>query len=312
MKRQLLSFVFILCAIGSYASTVAVSDAQNVALNFFKLTTNTSETLTATLQYTKTTGNVVNFYVFDMSPATGFVIIAGDDNVIPILAYSTESPFNVNFNHTGLGVWVNQTASMINQALQHNALADARISGQWSAYRLGQLPNVQRTGSYVAPLCTTTWDQENESTGSAPYLYNLFCPYNATDSERAVTGCVATAMAQVMKYWNYPSQGTGSFGYQCKYYGPPGPNYNYGHLSSDFSAHTYQWSVMPNILGNSTSPAADTAVSELMYDCGIAVGMHYGDDNEDGSGADALLSYELEYFHDSLCAQTGLAMTMIV
>ena len=305
MKKHFLPFALMLFAVATYASTVSVSDAQNVALNFFKANTNSSVMLTATLKYTKTdANNTVDFYVFDMSPVTGFVIVAGDDNIIPILGYSTESSFHTNFTHVGLGNWVNNTATNISLAIQHNTTADTRIQSQWIACRQAQNISVLRSGG-AGPLCTTTWDQENGNflPHNIIFLYNLFCPYNATDSQRALTGCVATAQAQIMKYWNYPATGTGSFTYVDDT--AHGYSNNYGTLSSDFATHTYDWTSMPSILTNSTSGTQDTAVGLLMYDCAVSVGMDFGDDNQNGSGANGLLSEELVY-GDSFCSQYAL------
>jgi hypothetical protein len=304
MKKYLLLFALGIVALcnNSYAGTVSLSDAQNVALNFFKVnnTDLNAATLSASLKYTKAEPNGrVDFYVFDISPSKGFVIVAADDNVIPVLAYSNSSNFRIDFDHTGVANWVHKTAANINLALQHNATADARIQNQWTAYRQGQNPAVLRS-STVGPLCTTTWDQENGVSNPPPFLYNLMCPYNNTDHQRALTGCVATAMAQIMKFWNYPAVGTGSFSYVDNT--SNGYTGNYGTLSSNFAAHTYQWSQMPTILTGSESAAQDSAVDLLMYDCGVSVGMDYGDDNQGGSGAEGLLAIEVPY-GDSLCSE---------
>lgn len=97
------------------------------------------------------------------------------------------------------------------------------------------------------PLMTTKWNQ-------SPY-YNALCPANS------VTGCVATAMAQIMKYWNYPAKGTGFHSYNHP---------TYGTLSANFGGTTYQWSSMPN-----TVNSANNAVATLMYHCGVSVNMDY-------------------------------------
>jgi len=94
---------------------------------------------------------------------------------------------------------------------------------------------------------TTTWSQ-------SPY-YNALCPGGS------VSGCVATAMAQIMKYWNYPAQGSGFHSYNHP---------NYGTLSANFGGTTYQWSSMPNSVNSSNN-----AVATLMYHCGVSVDMNY-------------------------------------
>lgn len=301
MKKYLLALAILIVALNhnSYAGAVAISDAQHVAVNFFKVTNPSLNTaLTATLKYTKAEADGrVDFYVFDIAPANGFVIVAADDNVIPVLAYSNESHFRTDFAHTGLNSWVHKTSANISLALQHNVAADARIQSLWAAYRQGQNPAVLRSTT-VSPLCSTTWDQEGSNT--PPFLYNLLCPFNSTDNQRALTGCVATAMAQIMKFWNYPAVGAGSFTYTDNT--AHGYTNNYGTISSDFAAHAYQWSQMPVILNGSTTLTQDSAVDLLMYDCAVSVGMDFGDDNQNGSGANGLLAEELVY-GDSFCSQ---------
>jgi hypothetical protein len=108
-------------------------------------------------------------------------------------------------------------------------------------------------------------------------------------------------MAQIMKFWNYPAVGTGSFSYNDNM--SNGYSANYGTLSSDFSTHTYQWSLMPSILVGSETAAQDSAVDLLMSDCGISVGMDYGDDHQGGSGAEGLLAFEVPQYGDSFCSQ---------
>lgn len=304
MKKYLLPLSLLLCAFSSQLSarTISASDAQLVALNFFKVTANPATPLTATLKYTKTEADqTVDFYVFDIN-TSGFVIVSADDNIIPILAYSTKGNFRTDFRRTGLNHWVNKTAANIHLAILNNAVADARIQNQWTAYRQGTNPMAQRS-SAVSPLCATTWDQENDISFPPPFIYNLFCPYNVADTQRALTGCVATAMAQIMKYWNYPAQGVGSYSYVDDTIN--GYSNNYGVQSSNFAAHTYQWSQMPAVLTGSEPLVQDSAISRLMYDCAVSVGMDFGDDKQNGSGSEGLLSYELQYVGDSVCSQTA-------
>ena len=105
----------------------------------------------------------------------------------------------------------------------------------------------------VGPLLTTQWYQMSP--------YNLYCPGNT------MTGCVATAMAQVLKYWNYPAFGKGSHSYT--------DDSGYGTQSADFGDTRYDWSNMPNKLTYSSSATEKAAVATLMYHCGVSVNMHY-------------------------------------
>jgi PKD repeat protein len=254
------------------AATVNQQMAQTIATNFYKVTAPlaaSSPALTLSLSYTHTEADgSTDYYVFNTAPMNGFVIIAADDNATPVLGYSTESAFNPNIPaYVGISDWVKNAGTRIHYIISHNIAADARIQNLWKAYALGQNPQTNRAGA-VGPLLTTSWNQN-------PY-YNALCPPAATVSSsttKAVTGCVATAMAQVMKYWNYPAQGTGSHSYSDNQ-----PNYsqNYGTLTADFTRPLY-WSAMPNAVSSAISP-----VDTLMYELGVAVNMDY---DPAGSGA---------------------------
>src|ERR1035437_3310116 len=116
----------------------------------------------------------------------------------------------------------------------------------------------------VAPLVQTTWNQSPN--------YNAMCPSSS------VTGCVATAMAQIMRFWNCPAVCTGSSSYcDCT---SGGFSNQYGTLSANYGATTYNWSNMPlNVTG------ANTDVATLNYQCGVSVEMDY---SPSGSGAQVI------------------------
>ena len=131
----------------------------------------------------------------------------------------------------------------------------------------------------VAPLLGgIKWDQ-----GSP---YNNLCPIiNDSTSERAATGCVATAMAQVMKYHSWPVSGTGSNTYT--------PNWFTTSLSVDFSKATYDWANMTDICNSSSTAIQKDAVATLMYHAGVSVNMMYGEYSSASSlnMAKALIGY---------------------
>ena len=137
----------------------------------------------------------------------------------------------------------------------NNFRATGEIEEMWTSLRNGSY--TPRNTTSVSPMLTTTWNQ-------SPY-YNNLCPDSA--GVHAVTGCTATATAQVMKFWNWPVTGTGSHTYTDD---------NFGTLSANFGATTYQWSSMPNALNSSSTTAQINAVATLMFHVGVAVEMDYG------------------------------------
>jgi len=204
------------------------------------------------------------FYVFNAG-TSGFVIVAGDDNVSPILGYSHEGVFAPDNMPPNLVEWLEGYKNEIRYVIENEILATEQIRREWDDYYNGRVRKVQKS-DYVLPLLQTQWDQ-------SPY-YNTLCPGNSTT--KTVTGCVATAMAQVMKYWDYPPTGTGFHSYNCS---------PFGTLSANFGATTYEWSAMPNKLTSSSSTTQRNAVATLMYHCGVSVNMQYDYASNGGSGA---------------------------
>ncbi len=112
----------------------------------------------------------------------------------------------------------------------------------------------------VGPLITANWDQG--------CYYNALCPADSNgDCGHTPTGCVATAMGMIMRYWGYPAQGTGTHSYT-----PDG----YPEQTVNFGATTYDWDNMPDQLDASSTQAQIDAVSTLLWHCGVAVDMVYG------------------------------------
>ncbi|MDB5284762.1 MAG: Peptidase family protein [Bacteroidota bacterium] len=284
--RKISLFLVLACLAAGYsvnANSVSVTTAQTIAINFYKVTAhnlNQHVTIGATLKYTKKEAdNTVDFYVFDITGANGFVIVSADDNSKPVIAYSTESNFGTSFQNTGIANWVNGASAQIYNGILQQVPASAEITNAWSAYSQGQRPASNKTNS-VSPKLTTNWNQD-------PF-YNDLCPYNYTDGQRTVTGCVATAMAQVMKFWSYPAQGKGSHTYTAQ---------GYGQLYANFDTSTYRWRQMP-----ATITSGNMSIATLMYDCGVAVEMNYGDLSQGGSGAFVLQS---ETWGGGPCAESA-------
>jgi hypothetical protein len=215
--------------------------------------------------------NTTFFYIFNVA-TNGFVIVAGDDTVTPILGYSTEGNFDSNNIPQNVAKWLEGYKNEIRNIVEQNIQPTTDIKENWKRLRNGDTINT--TSQYksnatskimlgVAPLIQTHWNQ-------FPY-YNSLCPVDVQSNQQTVTGCVATAMAQIMKYWNYPITGSSYHSYNHP---------KYGTLSANFANTTYQWSSMPNSV-NSTN----AAVARLMYDVGVSVDMGYGIASTGGSSA---------------------------
>ena len=207
----------------------------------------------------------------------GFVVLAADDRVQPVLAYSFTDPFPTEL-HPSLRYWLGGYEKQIAASVKLGLETPSWIGQQWSNLLYGELPVEPKSLTNVPALCATKWNQSgiNDS-------YNRFCPYDSIYNSRTVVGCVATAMAQIMKYWNHPSFGTGSHSFE--HHGWPDYNRSYGTLSADFEHTTYIWNYMPTALSPSTPDQKINAVALLSYHCGVAVDMMYGTSYSGGSSA---------------------------
>ena len=217
-----------------------------------------------------------NVYVF--TTENSFVLMAADDRVQPILGYSLNGQFDIENMPDNKRAWIEEYTHEIQYAIAHHTRASAEVTQQWRDLVEGR-PNAGRATTAVSPLLQTQWDQFSP--------YNMLCPGGS------VTGCVATAMAQIMKYWNYPSHGIGSHSYDEP---------TYGVLSADFQSTTYDWNNMINNYNSSYNNAQKKAVATLMFHCGVSVDMEY---STSGSGAStAAVAYALKtYFGYSDDAQ---------
>lgn len=196
------------------------------------------------------------YYVFANGEDKGFTIVSGDDRMPEVVGYSaqgTYDPDHLPANYVGFMKAYQETVEALlkGDAQVSGGLAEAR---QWRAERAGT--------AAVAPLLGgIKWNQ------MAPY--NNMCPsYNGTN--RAVTGCVATAMAQVMMYYQYPKELKATIkAYTAKSYGIQIPEIS--------SGATYDWdNMLPDYSKSDYNSAQADAVAKLMYHCGAAVKMNYG------------------------------------
>lgn len=212
--------------------------------------------------YTQSAGSLPAAYVFDTR--SGYMVVSADDVAAPLLGYADEGSFDAANIPDNLRYWLESYASEIAWA-RDNGVEPARSR----ASRADRAP--------IAPLVKTQWNQ-----GSP---YNNYCPiYNGS---RSVTGCVATAMTQVMKYYNYPAKGTGSHSYTTKTLKIS--------QSMDFSSTSFRWTSMADSYGSFSSTSQKNAVATLMHACGVSVDMDYTP-NESGAPSMNVASALANYF----------------
>lgn len=240
-------------AFGLFAKQVPVQTAQTVAENFFNNGVYSGNNKSVLKHTALNVNGVPLYYVFNFN--NGFVIVSAEDAAQPIIGYSTEQVFEIPDSKSPVAFWLSKRQDEIQYLKEQNINATLNIISDWN--RLTYSSNFNKVNSSnsatLAPLLSSKWNQSPN--------YNAMCP------GLSVTGCVATTMAQIMRYWQYPAHGTGSSSYMS----------NYGILSKNYAASIYNWNNMPMVL---SGPNADVAL--INYDCGVSVEMDY---SPTGSGA---------------------------
>jgi len=261
-KILLLALLLPNLVVSMFAQSVSVSEAAAFAEGFFqqksgKKPQNIKQVHTASMRST-----TPNYYIFEPYEGKGYVLVAANKASEPVLGYSLNSRFPASQMPPGMKYLLEIYDEQLNYLKVKRVAGTPTIQAKWENRNTPQAKNLS-----VAPLLTTTWDQG--------WPYNLECPTN-TMGGRAVTGCVATAMAQLMNYWNFPTQAN--------------PDINVCHTDSNPFDETsdvmgswcrplgggYNWSLMQdNYVGNSNA-LQQAEIANLMSDCGIAAKMDYG------------------------------------
>ena len=266
MKKTLFFLVAAMLFVGqALASPVDANQAREIGLKYAQ--NNAAKQITeVSLAYTQLTeSGMPALYVFNFDG--GFVMVSADNVAQPILAFGEGENFDASNMPDGLAYYLRHYARQIAYAVENNLEPDPEIAAQWMRVeRDGLAHDVVRGNRDVQPLLTTTWNQD--------YPYNYYCPTgHGGPGGRAYAGCVATAMSMVMKYWNWPIQGTGEHSYTPEGY--PTQTVNFGNT-------TYDWANMTNSISSGSPQANIQAIATLMYHCGVSVDMMYG---PDASGA---------------------------
>ncbi|MBO6025497.1 MAG: thiol protease/hemagglutinin PrtT [Bacteroidales bacterium] len=276
MKKQFLILCLIAACIGSLmAGPVDQQKAQKIGTKFLSTTTLAQKNAEIQLELVSMAANrdVADYYVFNVSNGEGFVIVAGDDRVKPILAYSTTGKYNPNDVADGFQYTLDGFRNEIQYVREHNLSATPDIVAEWrSVNNTGSLNRGRQTRAVVEPLCQTLWNQN--------YPWNSQCPEDPEgDGGYVYAGCAATAMGMVMKYWDWPERGNGSHSYN-----PDG----YAQQSANFGETEYHFELMPLALDSTSSEEEIFYVAQLLHHLGIALDMQY---SPNGSGASAFSIY---------------------
>ena len=262
MKRLFLLGMLLITGWCMHAAQLTESEAYRIAQKY-------NRSLAATPWKQKAPGTVevapdAEYYVFNASQNQGYVIVSGEDSLTELVGYSDSGTIDMDNLPDNLSSWLEAYAEYVKAVRRSEA-------EPFKNNLLASYPTIRPL------LGEIQWNQ------SMPY--NDMCPYDSEAGERCPSGCVATALAQIMKYWEWPVNGVGSYSYTS----------NYGVLSADFTK-TYQWDKMRdtytsyydedwNIVNEWTQEEGD-AVAQLMADLGVALEMGYA---PGGSGSNDIM-----------------------
>ncbi len=190
-------------------------------------------------------------YIFDRPASSGYLIVSADDTATPLLGYADSGSFDANNMPPQLEWWLSEYASQIDYA---------SANGIKNTY--APIANKKE----IAPLVKTKWNQGTPYNNLCPSVNNVKCP----------SGCVATAMAQVMKFWNYPEVGTGRVTATL-------PSGGTGEGFINLAQKPFDWNNMiDSYSGYDYTNEQGNAVATLMQAAGYAAKMNYA---PGGSGA---------------------------
>ncbi len=259
---------------GAYANQRSLADARQIAQRWLSdpvvaeapALAPAARTLSGDSTGTGTT--LVPYYIFGDGQGRGFAIISGTDRMRPVIGYSQSTAYEAEQMPDNFRLWLESIGQAAAYLESHPEVTTAAMAAD-------------ATFTPVAPLLgNIEWGQDEP--------YNRLCP-SAGDGH-CMTGCVATALAQLLYYHRYPTRGTGSKTYNG---GPYASS-----ISLNFSQQTYDYSLMFDQYDpdGDYSPAQLGEVAKLCYHAGVAVSMQYG--KEASSAA-------ISYVHNSLINYFG-------
>ena len=238
LRRSFLILSLLLSVTANYADNVDFNTALRIARTYVNVSKTAAQNIKTRAAATATQQP---YYVFNDDAGKGFVVIAGDDKMGKVLAYSKEASIDMANLNPEARYLFDSYRQVYEELGKHKTLTT----------RAGA---ATKTADAVQPLLKSKWGQD--------YPYSKLTQY--------VTGCVATAVAQVMYYHKWPAQGKGQESYKVKFDNTV--------RSADFTKSHYDWdNMLPDYNRRNITTKQEDAVALLMNDVGIATNMQYTD-----------------------------------
>lgn len=280
--------LFISSSVLAQNGNVREETARQVGLNFLRLKDGNPR---SDVQLTRVDAvQYPNLYVYNTSE-NGFIVVASDNRMEPILAYSDEGIFDKDNVAPGANFWFEMYEYAIDSIVRNNVRdVDERISKKWEDLENGILPEKSRDltfPQFCEPLIRTKWGQGDYENWTNDH--NRFCPWYEKNGKihRTVTGCVATALGQLVNFLNVtPNIQAMSYAFTHLIHEDYPNEFTNLHLTSLFGEDVnsvvypgcdnlnstrkyYYW-------GDWNIKDEKERAAQIMFDCGLAVDMRYG------------------------------------
>ena len=277
MRKTVFFLFFLWSALVLRAGNVDADMAKRIARQFFLSRNLPAETsslrMLDTAPVTTRSAGDPAFYIINNTRG-GFVIISGDSATEPVLAYATEGSFSLDHAPAAVTDVLAEYEKAVLRSREERRTPLPAVRARWqalaSATPTRAETDVERA---VVLLETALWSQDSP--------YNLLCP--RVQGSRSLTGCVATAMSIILRYWKYPEKGRGSI-----------PAYTYATGGRTIAVegvtlgHTYLWDRMPTRTSDFRTDEQRNQVATLMRDCGHMVQMQYSPSSSGAYSEDVL------------------------
>lgn len=289
--KIMLSFVLTMATMAGKASPITLETAKGNAMKFLNSTTTGAKRvkgnpnllqLAGVIAEPTASGNIPSssepaLYAFNLKGG-GFVLVSGDDAAEPILAYGNNYSFNLDSLPSSVRLWIEGYVKEIAWARSNNLTAASRNNAKATA--------PLKARSTITTMLKSQWNQE------APY--NDQCIFNNT---RCLTGCGATAMAQILYYWATIGKNGAKFAKGCRALAAYTTYTNKYNIPALGAVSTFDWGNMTN--GKPSTSTSKTAVAKLMRYCGQSVQTDFASNWSSSFTDDICESFKNNFFYNS-------------
>lgn len=296
MKRFYYLILFVAAAFSASARQVDEAAARQVSAFYFSAVTGNkapaADALDLVLQLDNPALCVPAIYAFNV-PGGGWVIASASDCVEPVLAYSPDGKIDPADMGSSMHFLLSRYSRLVCANQDGGYAADAAVSCRWQSL-LDETFVGNPAKSSV--LIQTKWGQGDANDPT----YNCMCPIDPATNKHSITGCVAVAMAQIIRFWEYPVKG-GTKGYMT-----PSVMWNNQRIIYNFNedSNKFDYENMINKL-KSTSPWENRhAVGKLMFAVGVTCKMDWSSESSSASSSNVFVAYPRYFNYDNECQYT--------